>query len=160
METTIEIAELTIGSPSFAPKESIPSKFTCEGDNINPGITIENIPPGTKGLALIVDDPDAPGGTFDHWLIWNIRPMEMIIENTVPGTEGKNSFGKTKYMGPCPPSGAHRYFFKVFALDKILEIKAGSDKKTLEKAMEGHILAKGELVGTFKKKGSKKGFAL
>jgi Raf kinase inhibitor-like YbhB/YbcL family protein len=155
MEKEIEIAELVIGSPSFAPKESIPGKFTCEGENINPGITIENIPPGTKSLALIVDDPDAPGGVFDHWLLWNIRPMEMIIENSVPGVEGRNSFGKTKYMGPCPPSGTHRYFFKVFALDKLLDIKAGSDKAALEKAMERHILAKGELVGTYKKAGKK-----
>lgn len=155
MEKTVEIDELIIGSPSFAPKESIPPKFTCEGENVNPGITIENIPPGTKRLTLIVDDPDAPGGVFDHWLLWNIRPMEMIIENSVPGVEGKNSFGKTKYMGPCPPSGTHRYFFKVYALDKILEIRAGSDKAMLEKAMEGHILAKGELIGTFKKSGRK-----
>lgn len=155
MEKAVEIEELIIGSTSFAPRESIPAKFTCEGENINPGITIENIPPGTKSLALIVDDPDAPGGVFDHWLLWNIRPMEMIIENSVPGVEGKNSFGKTKYMGPCPPSGTHRYFFKVYALDKILDIKAGSDKRTLEKAMDGHILAKGELTGTYKKAGRK-----
>lgn len=157
MKTTIEVAELTIGSTSFAPMEGIPAKYTCEGENINPAITIENIPQGTKSLALIVDDPDAPGGTFDHWLIWNIRPMEMIIENTVPGIEGKNSFGKSKYMGPCPPSGTHRYYFKVFALDKLLEIPGGSDKSTLEKAMKGHLLAKGEIIAIYKKTGSKKG---
>lgn len=154
MEKTIAIDELVIGSTAFASKEAIPAKYTCEGVNVNPAITIENIPSGTKSLTLIIDDPDAMGGTFDHWLIWNIRPMEMIVEDSVPGVEGKNSFGKKKYMGPCPPAGkAHRYYFKVYALDKILDIPEGSGKQLLEKAMDGHVLAQGEIIGTFKKQG-------
>src|SRR5437870_4175246 len=110
MEPNVKIAKLIISSTVFVNKGIIPSKYTCDGENVNPPITIEDIPAGTKSLALIMDDPDAPNGIFDHWIIWNIRPMEMIIENTVPGTEGKNSFGKMKYQGPCPPEGkAHRY---------------------------------------------------
>src|SRR5438874_1629007 len=140
MATLAKTALLTIGSPAFGNKDFIYEKYTCEGENISPPITIENIPPGTKSLALIVDDPDAPGGTFDHWIVWNIRPMEIIIENTIPGVQGKNSFGKVKYMGPCPPSGTHRYFFRVFALDTLLDVKEGADKKTVEKAMKEHIL--------------------
>src|SRR5437879_5211116 len=105
MDPVIKVGKLIVGSTVFANKDFIPVDHTCEGANINPAITIENIPPGTKSLTLIVDDPDAPGGTFDHWIIWNIRPMEMIIENTAPGVEGKNSFGKTNYHGPCPSKG-------------------------------------------------------
>ena len=143
---------LKLESSAFADGASIPQKYTCEGDNINPSITVENIPSGTKSLALIVDDPDAADGVFSHWLIWNIHPMEMIIENTAPGTQGKNSFGKINYQGPCPPEGKdHRYFFKVYALDILLDLKKGSDKKTLEKAMQEHILAKGEIIGMYKK---------
>lgn len=152
MTTLTKTEELTIGSTVFSHKGYIPTRYTCEGENINPSITIENIPSGTKSLALIVDDPDASDGVFDHWLIWNIHPMEMIIENTSPGTEGKNSFGKTRYQGPCPPEGRdHRYFFKVYALDVILDINIGADKKKLEKAMQEHILAKGEIIGMYKK---------
>jgi Raf kinase inhibitor-like YbhB/YbcL family protein len=142
---------LKIGSSAFSNKEDIPQKYTCEGENINPPITIENIPSGTKSITLIIDDPDAPHGTFDHWIIWNIRPTKMIVENTAPGIEGKNSFGTTNYNGPCPPEGKHRYFFKVYALDTLLNVNAGADKKAIEKAMEDRILAKGELVGHYKK---------
>ena len=152
METTLKIGKLTIGSSEFANQGFIPAKYTCEGENVNPSITIENIPSGTKSLALIIDDPDAPNGTFDHWIVWNIRPKEMIIENTVPGTEGKNSFGKTKYQGPCPPEGkTHRYFFKVYALDSLINVQAGSDKKTVEKAMSKHILGEGEIIGLYQR---------
>ena len=144
--------ELTIGSTAFSNKGYMPSNYTCEGENINPAITVANIPSGTKSLALIVDDPDASGGIFDHWIIWNIRPMEMIVENTAPGTVGKNSFGKTKYVGPCPDEGKdHRYFFKVYALDILLDVKAGADKKTVENSMNDHILAKGEIIGVYKR---------
>jgi Raf kinase inhibitor-like YbhB/YbcL family protein len=152
MKATAKAEKFTIGSTVIANRDRIPSKYTCDGENINPPLTIENIPEGTKTLALIVDDPDAANGTFDHWIVWNIRPMEMISENTVPGTEGKNSFGKTRYQGPCPPHGEeHRYFFKVHALDTLLDIAAGSDKKTVEKAMKGHILAEGEIIGIYKR---------
>lgn len=151
MATLVNTATLIIGSTAFEPGGFIPDRYTCKGENVNPAITIENIPAGTKSLTLIVDDPDAAGGTFDHWITWNIRPMEMIIENTVPGVEGKNSFGKTKYQGPCPPAGTHRYYFKVYALDTLLDVKAGSDKKTVEKAMKEHILATGEIIGVYNK---------
>jgi Raf kinase inhibitor-like YbhB/YbcL family protein len=152
MESIIQIAELTIGSTVFANKDFLPAKYTCEGENVNPPITIENIPSGTKSLTLIIDDPDAPNGVFDHWVIWNIRPMEMIIENSRPGTEGKNSFGRSVYHGPCPPAGGpHRYFFRVYALDILLDLKRGSDKKALEKAMHGHIIAAGEIVAMYQK---------
>ena len=152
METSVKIGKLTIGSSEFANNENIPAMYTCDGENVNPPITIENSPSGTKSMALIIDDPDAPNGTFDHWIVWNIRPKEMIIENTVPGTEGKNGFGKSKYQGPCPPEGKiHRYFFKVYALDSLINVQAGSDKKTVEKAMSKHILAEGEIIGMYQK---------
>ena len=144
-------SSLRVRSIAFSDGGHIPPKYTCEGENVNPAITIENIPVGTKSLTLIVEDPDAPDGTFDHWIAWNIRPMEMIIENTAPGVEGKNSFGNIRYNGPCPPSGTHRYFFKVYALDTLLDIKTGSDKRTVEKAMRDHILAEGEIIGMYKK---------
>src|SRR5437868_1543916 len=156
MATVTQTTTLTIGSPEFGQKDFIPSRYTCEGDNINPPLTIENIPAGTKSLALVVDDPDAPGRTFIHWLIWNIRPMEMILENTVPGTEGNNSFGTVNYKGPCPPTGTHRYFFKVYALDKILDINEGAELKSLEKAMRDHIIGYGELIGVYRKAAEEK----
>jgi Raf kinase inhibitor-like YbhB/YbcL family protein len=151
---SIEIKEetLAITSSAFAPNGMIPAKYTCQGENVNPPISIGNIPAGTKSLTLIMDDPDAPGGTFDHWIVWNIEPKEFITENSKPGMEGKNHYGIKQYKGPCPPSGTHRYFFKVFALDLLLDLKEGADKKTVVKAMEQHILAKGELVGTYQKK--------
>lgn len=151
MTTLVKTGTLTIGSPEFGNKDFIPPKYTCQGEDINPPLTIENIPAGTKSLTLIVDDPDAPVRTYDHWLIWNIRPMEMILENTTPGVVGKNSFGNIKYNGPCPPAGTHRYFFKVYALDTLLDVKSGADKKTVEKAMRDHILAEGEIIGMYKK---------
>lgn len=143
---------LTVTSPSFKQNEMIPSKFTCEGANINPELLIGDIPASAKSLALIMDDPDAPNGTFDHWIIWNI-PVEdkKIKENHSPGTEGKNGRGESKYTGPCPPSGTHHYHFKIYALSKKLELKSGSTKQELENAMKGHVLATGELIGLYKK---------
>jgi hypothetical protein len=129
----------------------IPSKYTCDGDNINPPLTIKNIPKQTKSLALIVDDPDAPSGTFDHWITWNIPPVETIGENSAPGSHGRNGSGRNGYMGPCPPSGTHHYHFKVYALDTKLTLQEGANKKQLENAMKGYILAMGELIGLYKK---------
>ena len=114
-------------------------------------MTIEGVPEETKTLVLIVDDPDAPMGTWDHWIVWNIPPTSKIEENTVPGTEGMNDFRRRSYGGPCPPYGTHRYFFKVYALDTQLDLKSNSTKKDVEKAMEGHILAEGELVGLYRR---------
>ena len=143
--------EIVMTSPVFENKGFIPSKYTCDGANVNPPLSIEATPEGTKSLVLIVDDPDAPMGTWDHWVVWNISPAKKIEENSVPGTEGLNSFNKHSYGGPCPPSGTHRYFFKVYALDTKLELKTNSRKKDVENAIKGHTLAKGEIVGLYKR---------
>ena len=144
--------ELIITSPAFENEGVIPSKYTCDGENVNPRLNIDGLPEGTESLVLIVDDPDAPMGTWDHWTVWNIPPSERIEEDSVPGTEGLNDFGKHSYGGPCPPSGTHRYFFKVYALDTKLNLNGSSRKKDVEKAMKGHILAKGELIGLYKRR--------
>jgi Raf kinase inhibitor-like YbhB/YbcL family protein len=151
METIQDVKTLIITSPAFASGESIPVRYTCEGENSNPPLSIKNIPSETKSLALIIEDPDASSGVFAHWVVWNIRPTETIRENTVPGTQGKNGFNNMKYQGPCPPSGTHRYFFKVYALDTLLNISPGSLKTHVEMAMKDHILAKGELMGLYHK---------
>ena len=144
--------ELTTKSPAFEHCKLIPKKYTCDGQDINPPLTIEGIPKEAKTLVLAVDDPNAPSGTFDHWIVWNIpASASKIGENTVPGTEGMNGARQQGYMGPCPPSGTHRYFFKVYALDAELSLGASSRKKDVEKAMQGHILAKGELVGLYRR---------
>jgi Raf kinase inhibitor-like YbhB/YbcL family protein len=146
--TGILMKELTIKSPSFQHNSPIPKKYSCDGEDTNPPITIEGTPKEAKSLALVIDDPDAPSGTFDHWVVWNIPPSTTkIAENSVPGTEGLNSARQQGYMGPCPPSGTHRYFFKVYALDKELNLGAKTTKRDLEKVMQGHIIAKGELIG-------------
>jgi Raf kinase inhibitor-like YbhB/YbcL family protein len=142
---------LIVESPAFANNELIPAKYTCVGSNINPALVITNIPNGTKSLALIIDDPDAPNGTFDHWIMWNIPVIAVIDENSAPGIQGKNGKGENKYIGPCPPSGTHHYNFKVYALDTKLDLPVGSDKNALLKTMDKHILASGGLIGLFKK---------
>ena len=144
--------KLIVTSPAFENNGFIPSKYTCDGDDFNPVLLIKDAPEATQSLALIVDDPDAPMGTWDHWIVWNISPTEKIEENSVPGTEGLNSSRRHSYGGPCPPFGTHRYFFKVYALDTKLAIQPDSKKNDVEKAMEGHILAKGEIVGLYKRK--------
>jgi Raf kinase inhibitor-like YbhB/YbcL family protein len=144
--------ELSIKSPAFEHGKLIPKKYSCDGQDINPPLTIEGIPKEAKTFVLAVDDPDAPSGTFDHWIVWNIpASASKIGENTVPGTEGMNSAREQGYMGPCPPSGTHRYFFKVYALDTELNLGVNSRKKDVEKAIQGHILAKGELVGLYRR---------
>jgi len=143
--------ELTVSSPAFENNKLIPAKYTCDGDNVNPPLTIEGVPDETKSLVLIVDDPDCPTGAWDHWIVWNIPATSKIEENAVPGTEGINTARKHSYGGPCPPSGTHRYFFKVYALDTKLGLSPNSRKKDVEKAMQGYILAKGELVGLYRR---------
>lgn len=142
---------LTVKSPAFENNQSIPSKYTCDGSNINPALSIKDIPKESKSLALVIDDPDAPKGTFDHWIMWNIPVKEMIEENSAPGAQGKNGKGENKYYGPCPPSGTHHYHFHVYALDTKLDLPVNTDKNALLKAMEGHIIGQGELIGTYKK---------
>lgn len=142
--------ELIVESPAFKHNSSIPKKYSCDGEDINPPVTIEGTPKEAKSLALVLDDPDAPSGTFDHWVVWNIpASTTKIAENSVPGTEGLNSARQPGYVAPCPPSGTHRYFFKVYALDTEPSLGARSNKRDLEKAMQGHILAKGELIGLY-----------
>jgi len=146
------LRELAVTSPAFADGGHIPAKYTCDGDNINPPLDIRGIPEGTKSLVLLVDDPDAPMGTWDHWVVWNIPPEGKIGEDSVPGTEGMNDFRKHSYGGPCPPSGIHRYFFKVYALDTKLDLAPSSRKKDIERAMKGHIIAEGQLVGLYSRR--------
>ncbi|WP_440951452.1 YbhB/YbcL family Raf kinase inhibitor-like protein [Methanococcoides sp. FTZ1] len=138
-----------ISTSSFENNGKIPSKYTCEGDNINPELVTDNLPEDTVSLVLIVEDPDAPMGTFTHWIVWNIEPGSIIVEDTVPGIQGLNDFKKTNYSGPCPPSGTHRYFFRIYALDTMLELESGSTRTTIEKAMMQHVIAEGELMGTY-----------
>jgi len=143
---------LTISSPAFNNGGNIPAEFTCEGEDKNPPIIIDGVPDDSKSIVLIMDDPDAPGKTFDHWIVWNIKPQKKIHEDSNPGENGKNSLGKNAYTGPCPPSGTHRYFFKVYALDCLLDLKKTADKTAVEQAMKDHILAHGALIGLYKKK--------
>lgn len=140
---------LTIVSPDFADGGEIPPKFTCDGEDINPTIIVNGIPEGTRSLTLVVEDPDAPLTTYTQWLVWNIPPAETIPENTVPGIQGLNTVGKNPYRGPCPVSDSQRYSFKVYALGKILQLDKDAKRHQVEKAMEGHILAEGELVGRY-----------
>ena len=143
--------ELTVKSPAFENNKLIPSKYTCDGEEVSPPLTVEGIPEKTKSLALIMEDPDAPAGLFIHWLVWNIPPTDKIQENSVPGTEGLNTNQKNSYHGPCPPGGTHRYYFKVYALDTLLKLGAFSEKEVLENAMQNHILAYGELLGLYRR---------
>ena len=150
MPDTTDIT-LKVSSAAFSEGGHIPEKYTCEGENINPPLDISGFPEETKTFAIIVEDPDVQQGVFDHWLTWNIFPNEPIVENNTTGTNGRNSFGTEGYSGPCPPSGSHRYFFKVYALNTRLNLLAGSDKKALQGAMEGHIIAHGEVMAHYKK---------
>ena len=146
---------MKIASPAFAHNAMIPQKYTCQGEDISPPLTLSDIPEGTISLTLINDDPDAPMGTWSHWIIWNIKPTREIQENSAPGTQGQNSWGRNDYGGPCPPSGTHRYFFKLYALDSELELQEGATKAELEAAMDGHILEQAELIGLYKKSGKR-----
>jgi Raf kinase inhibitor-like YbhB/YbcL family protein len=143
---------MKVTSPDFQHNGNIPAKFTCQGQDVSPTLEISGVPAHAKSLALIVDDPDAPMGNWDHWIVFNIDPAAKVIqESAVPGVQGWNDFGRVDWGGPCPPSGTHRYFFKLYALDTMLALKPGAKKKDLEKAMQGHILGKTELIGLYKK---------
>lgn len=147
---TLGIMKLT--SSAFENGNDIPSKYTCDGGDLIPPLNISEVPENTKSLALIIDDPDAPVGLWVHFILWNIDPMTSeIAENIVPtgSISGINSWGKTGYGGPCPPSGTHRYFFKLYALDTTLDLSSTIDKAGLKKAMEGHILDQAELLGKY-----------
>jgi Raf kinase inhibitor-like YbhB/YbcL family protein len=147
--------ELT--SPVFAPGESIPTRYTCDGDDISPPLEWTDPPAGTQSLALICDDPDAPVGTWVHWVLYNLPPDARSLSEAVPsdaelpggGLHGENSWRRLGYGGPCPPSGTHRYFFKLYALGMVLGLDAGADKKQVLQAMEGYVLAQAELMGVY-----------
>lgn len=143
--------DLIVTSSAFARNSLVPAKYTCDGDNINPPLNIEGVPKDARSLVLIVEDPDAPSGLWIHWVVWNIPPTTSIRENSVPGIERVTAGRMPSYSGPCPPFGTHRYFFKVYALDSRLDLGTGSQKKDVEAAMEGHVLAKGELVGLYRR---------
>lgn len=140
---------------NFENMEVIPKKYTCDGENINPNLKIENIPNNAKTMVLIVDDPDAPEGVFDHWIMWNIpSQINEIYENNVPkgAVIGKNSFGNHKYVGPCPPKGKyHRYFFKIFAIDLTLDADPNHSKEEILRMIENNIIDHDEIVGIYKR---------
>jgi len=152
---------MKITSPAFKEDSSIPSKFTCDAENINPALDISGFPEETQSLVLILDDPDIPASVkasmgidvYDHWVVFNIPPTKIIFEGQEPeGVQGVNSAGKLGYTGPCPPDKEHRYFFKVYALDTKLDLPEGSTKAEVEAAMKGHVLTKGELIGRYNRK--------
>jgi hypothetical protein len=147
-------AKMKITSSAFQQAASIPSKFTCDGANASPPLQITDVPSEAKSLALIVDDPDAPGGLFTHWIVWNISPQtSTVAEGSTPkGAQGTNDFGKSGYGAPCPPSGTHRYYFKIFALDRELDLPVGAQRSQLDAAIKGHVIAQGELMGRYSRK--------
>ncbi|PIN73786.1 YbhB/YbcL family Raf kinase inhibitor-like protein [Candidatus Woesearchaeota archaeon CG10_big_fil_rev_8_21_14_0_10_45_16] len=154
---------MKLTSPAFAENDKIPSQYTCDGDNANPALQVEDVPTEAKSLVLIMDDPDIPDEVkqsrgiqvFDHWLMFNIPPGTKEI-TPAAGTAGKNSAGNSAYTGPCPPTQyepkEHRYFFKLYALDAELSLDEGATKAEVEKAMEGHIIAQAQLVGRYQRK--------
>jgi hypothetical protein len=152
--------ELTVISAAFAMGAAIPAKFTCQGQDLSPPISWTSAPTGTQGIAVLADDPDAPVGDWVHWVLFNLPPETTSLPEGVPATarlpsgavQGMNDFRRLGYGGPCPPPGKpHRYYFKVFALDTKLNLGSNATKADLLKAMKGHVLAKGELVGTFRR---------
>jgi Raf kinase inhibitor-like YbhB/YbcL family protein len=145
---------------AFQLGEMIPAKYTCDGPDVSPPLTWSDPPAGTKSFALISDDPDAPVGTWVHWVVWNIPASSRSLEENLPKKEslsngarqGTTDFRRIGYGGPCPPSGTHRYFFRLYALDTTLDLPAATTKKDLEKAMQGHVLAQAELMGKYRRR--------
>jgi len=152
---------MKIESPNFINTQVIPAKYTCQGLNISPELNISDVPDDAKSLALIMEDPDAPSGVWTHWLVWNIDPSTKIIsEDSIPNSaiQGNNTRSESKYTGPCPPNGAHRYFFKLFALKNKLNLPEGSTKAELLSAMTDQIIEEAQLMGTFRKSGDSQQF--
>lgn len=151
--------DIKITSSAFENEGMIPAKYTCDGADISPPLQWEEIPEGAESIALICDDPDAPMGTFVHWVVFNLPADTEQLDENVPSEktlpngarQGTSDFGKIGYGGPCPPSGTHRYFFKMYALDAQVDLEAGASKSDLLKAMEGHIVAQGQLIGKYKR---------
>ena len=142
---------MVLSSSAFENNGTIPSVYTCDGSGISPPLEISNTPKNTQSLALIVEDPDAPSGTVTHWIVWNIPPQksQFVEGEKISYPQGITIFGKTGYGGPCPPSGTHRYFFKLYALDTVLDLGDGSTKDNLVQAMSGHILEQATLMGKY-----------
>ena len=151
---------LSITSTAFKQGERIPSKYTCDGSDVSPGLEWSDVPEGTRSFTIIADDPDAPVGTWIHWVLYNVPGETRTLPEAVPpdanlpdgSRQGKNSWGRPGYGGPCPPGGTHRYFFKLYALDTVLELRSGVSEDDLLKAMKGHILAEAELMGLYSRK--------
>jgi Raf kinase inhibitor-like YbhB/YbcL family protein len=144
---------MKLTSGAFEEGDTIPRRHTCEAEDVSPPLSWEDVPEGTPSLALVVDDPDAPVGTFIHWLAWGIDPGGALGEGEAAPHEGRNDFGETGYRGPCPPPGhgRHRYFFRLHALDAELDLEPGADRDELERAIEGHVLETAELVGGYER---------
>jgi Raf kinase inhibitor-like YbhB/YbcL family protein len=151
---------IVIESAAFAQNQVIPAKYTCDGPDVSPPLAWKNIPDKARSLVLICDDPDAPAGIWVHWVCYDIPASVTALQEVIPksdslpmgGKQGKTDFGNIGYGGPCPPSGTHRYFFKMYALDRTLGLPAGKTKKDIERAMKGHVLAQGQLIGMYSKK--------
>ncbi|OLD29073.1 MAG: phosphatidylethanolamine-binding protein [Thaumarchaeota archaeon 13_1_40CM_2_39_7] len=142
---------MILSSTAFENNGTIPKEFTCDGADFSPPLSISAVPKNAKSLALIMDDPDAPSGTFTHWTVWNIPAdkSQFAKGEKISFPQGKTSFGKTGYGGPCPPSGTHRYFFKIYSLDTLLDLNESSKKADLEQTMKGHIIEQTALVGKY-----------
>ncbi len=142
---------MQISSPAFAATGRIPSAFTCDGQNTPPPLDISDVPPAVAGLVLIVDDPDSPFGTWQHWLVWNLPPDTSHLALPLPDSAvtGQNDFGQAAYIGPCPHGGLHHYHFRLFALDSSLNLPPGSSRAQLDRAMTGHIIGQADLVGVY-----------
>jgi Raf kinase inhibitor-like YbhB/YbcL family protein len=143
---------LKVTSPDFEHEGEIPSKFTCEGKDVNPTFEIANIPGGAKSIVIMMEDPDSRSASMNCWIVWNLKPTGVIEEGTTAGIRGRNSLGKTSYQGPCPNAGTHRYFFKVFALDDMLNIEEHSDRWAVQEEMKSHVIASGEIMGWYRRK--------
>jgi Raf kinase inhibitor-like YbhB/YbcL family protein len=158
--TRSTVAELQVTSSVFEEAGMIPAQYTCDGESISPPLRWESLPEGTRSIALIVDDPDAPSGTFVHWVLYDLPPGVQELSAGMPGKEtlangarqGANDFGDIGYGAPAPPRGTHRYFFKVYALDAVTGLPPGQTKAQLLRAMEGHILAQGQIMGKYKRR--------
>ena len=147
-----EINKLLVTSSAFKEGELIPRRYTCDGANINPPLEINNMPEGTQSVAIIMDDPDAPSGTYTHWIVWNLPPDISLPEGKEHTTSGINSSGKAGYFGPCPPGGTHRYYFRVYALKTSLSLNNTIDRKEFENQIQKNILASGCLMGLYERK--------
>lgn len=146
--------KMKVTSPDFTNNGKLPKKFTIDGQGINPALDIENIPEKAQSLVLIMDDPDAPMGTFTHWVVYDMPVASKIEEDSIPGKQALNTTRGKDYVSPAPPTGTHRYVFKVFALDKTLGLPEGASRQAVEQAMEGHILEKAEIISLYKRGGN------